>query len=111
MSSATAVETIRQSFLRLPPAHLDRIREQDPRFYEALMNQGIFTFASMRTLFGLCDFSLISCVPLLDAFFQYSQAVRPLQPELDLTTADPLDPDVQRKIEGLIRYTFSFLLC
>ncbi|KAL5962720.1 hypothetical protein TSMEX_009498 [Taenia solium] len=77
LASVSAMEAIRQSFLRLPDQQLSRIREQDPHFYEALHNP--------------------------DAFWRYSQTIRLPGSDIDLTTADPLDPEVQRRIERIIR--------
>ncbi|CDS41344.1 protein ddi1 2 [Echinococcus multilocularis] len=77
LASVSAVETVRQSFLRLPDQQLARICEQDPRFYEALQDS--------------------------DTFWRYSQTIRPPGTDFDLTAADPLDPEVQRQIERLIR--------
>lgn len=46
---------------------------------------------------------LIKSETVLDAFWRYSQTIRPPGSDIDLTTADPLDPEVQRRIERLIR--------
>ncbi|VDM19115.1 unnamed protein product [Hydatigera taeniaeformis] len=77
LESVSTVEAIRQSFLRLPDQQLTGIRERDPRFYEALQDSS--------------------------AFWRYSQAIRSAESDIDLTFADTLNPEVQRRIERVIR--------